>query len=29
VIAYLLRPELFQGRLCNVEVETGSSSPEA
>jgi purine nucleosidase len=24
VIAFLLRPELFQGRLCNVEVETGS-----
>ncbi len=24
VIAFLLRPELFRGRLCNVEVETGS-----
>jgi purine nucleosidase len=24
VIAYLLRPELFGGRRCNVEVETGS-----
>ncbi len=24
VIAFLLRPELFHGRLCNVEVETGS-----
>ncbi len=24
VIAYLLKPELFQGRLCNVAVETGS-----
>jgi purine nucleosidase len=24
VIAYLLRPELFQGRLCNVEIETHS-----
>jgi purine nucleosidase len=24
VIAYLLKPELFHGRLCNVEVETGS-----
>ena len=24
VIAYLLRPELFHGRLCNVEVETRS-----
>lgn len=23
-IAYLLKPGLFQGRLCNVEVETGS-----
>ena len=23
-IAYLLKPELFEGRLCNVEVETGS-----
>lgn len=24
VIAYLLRPELFAGRLCNVEIETDS-----
>lgn len=24
VIAYLLKPELFKGRECNVEVETGS-----
>ncbi|MCR4267345.1 nucleoside hydrolase [Nitratireductor sp. ZSWI3] len=24
VIAYLLKPELFAGRLCNVAVETGS-----
>lgn len=24
VIAYLLKPELFSGRLCNVEVETKS-----
>jgi purine nucleosidase len=24
VIAWLLRPDLFHGRLCNVEVETGS-----
>ena len=24
VIAYLLAPELFSGRLCNVEVETES-----
>ena len=24
VIAYLLKPELFHGRLCNVEVETQS-----
>ncbi|MBD9374037.1 nucleoside hydrolase [Rhizobium sp. ARZ01] len=24
VIAYLLRPELFGGRDCNVEIETGS-----
>jgi purine nucleosidase len=23
-IAYLLRPELFEGKLCNVSVETGS-----
>ena len=23
-IAYLLKPELFEGKLCNVEVETGS-----
>ena len=23
-IAFLLKPELFQGKLCNVEVETGS-----
>ncbi|WP_442580365.1 nucleoside hydrolase [Mesorhizobium sp. ASY16-5R] len=24
VIAYLLRPELYSGRLCNIEVETSS-----
>ena len=24
VIAYLLQPDLFQGRDCNVEIETGS-----
>ncbi|HUH49191.1 MAG TPA: nucleoside hydrolase [Mycoplana sp.] len=24
VVAYLLRPELFDGRLCNVEIETAS-----
>jgi len=24
VIAYLLQPQLFQGRDCNVTVETGS-----
>jgi purine nucleosidase len=24
VIAYLIRPELFSGRHCNVEIETGS-----
>lgn len=24
VVAYLLKPELFGGRLCNVEIETGS-----
>jgi purine nucleosidase len=24
VIAYLLQPDLFQGRLCNVEIETAS-----
>lgn len=24
VVAYLVRPELFGGRLCNVEIETGS-----
>jgi purine nucleosidase len=24
VIAYLLRPNLFQGRMCNVEIETQS-----
>ena len=24
VIAYLIKPDLFSGRLCNVEVETGS-----
>ena len=24
VIAYLLRPELFAGRFCNVEIETAS-----
>ena len=24
VIAYLLQPELFQGRLCNVSIETSS-----
>ena len=23
-IAYLLKPELFEGRICNVEIETGS-----
>jgi len=23
-IAYLLKPELFEGKLCNVEIETGS-----
>jgi len=23
-IAYLLKPELFEGKVCNVEVETGS-----
>ena len=23
-IAYLLKPELFKGKICNVEVETGS-----
>ena len=23
-IAYLLKPELFEGKICNVEVETGS-----
>ncbi len=23
-IAYLLKPELFKGKMCNVEVETGS-----
>ena len=23
-IAYLLKPELFEGKMCNVEVETGS-----
>jgi len=23
-IAYLLRPELFEGKTCNVEIETGS-----
>lgn len=23
-IAYLLRPDLFEGKLCNVEIETGS-----
>ncbi len=23
-IAYLLKPDLFEGRLCNVEIETGS-----
>jgi len=23
-VAYLLRPELFEGRLCNISVETGS-----
>lgn len=23
-IAYLLKPELFEGRMCNVEIETGS-----
>ncbi len=25
VIAWLLKPELFSGRYCNVEIETGSS----
>ncbi|ODT69999.1 MAG: nucleoside hydrolase [Pelagibacterium sp. SCN 63-23] len=25
VIAWLLRPELFEGRLCNVEIETASA----
>jgi purine nucleosidase len=24
VIAYLIRPDLFSGRNCNVEIETGS-----
>lgn len=24
VVAYLLKPELFEGRLCNVEIETQS-----
>ncbi|MCB1446731.1 MAG: nucleoside hydrolase [Rhizobiaceae bacterium] len=24
VIAYLIRPELYGGRMCNVEIETGS-----
>jgi len=24
VIAYLLQPELFSGRLCNVSIETAS-----
>ena len=24
VIAYLLKPELYDGRMCNVEIETGS-----
>ena len=24
VIAYLLKPELYEGRMCNVEIETGS-----
>jgi len=24
VIAYLLKPELFTGRNCNVEIETNS-----
>jgi purine nucleosidase len=23
-IAYLLRPDLFEGKMCNVEIETGS-----
>ena len=23
-VAYLLQPELFRGKRCNVEVETGS-----
>jgi len=23
-IAYLLKPELFEGKMCNVEIETGS-----
>ena len=25
VIAYLLKPELFEGRHCNVAIETGRS----
>ncbi len=24
-IAYLLKPELFEGKMCNVEIETGSA----
>jgi purine nucleosidase len=24
VIAYLLKPEIYDGRMCNVEIETGS-----
>ncbi|HEY0276465.1 MAG TPA: nucleoside hydrolase, partial [Paenirhodobacter sp.] len=24
VIAWILRPELYQGRFCNVEIETDS-----
>lgn len=24
-IAYLLKPDLFEGKMCNVEIETGSS----
>lgn len=24
-IAYLLKPQLFEGRICNVEIETGSA----
>lgn len=24
VIAYLIRPDLYDGRMCNVEIETGS-----